>query len=374
MEIIGIIAEYNPFHLGHKYQIDLVKKIYPDSIIVVCLSSSFTQRGIPSVMNKWDKTKIALLNGVDLVVELPFVYSSQSADIFAHGAVKILNELGVSKIVFGSESNDIKLLKDIANLQINNIEFDEKVKYYLDKGCNYPTALSSAISKFGLEKVDSPNDLLGISYIKEIIKNNYDIEPLTIKRTNNYHGNNSGNILSASEIRNRLNKNISINNFINYEENILYKNIDIFPLLKYKIISDNNLEEYQTVDEGIEGRINKYINNSYSLEDFINKIKTKRYTYNKINRMFIHILTSFKKEDNFLDLDYIRILGFNKSKGRVYLNKIKKCSNVKFVTCYKPNISKTFDLEFKATKIYSLITGDATLIKRELGKPIYIDD
>ena len=123
MDVIGIIGEYNPFHLGHKYHIDKIKEMYPESILIVVTSTSFTQRGDISVLNKWDKTKILLDNNIDLVIELPFVYSTQSADIFAKGALKILNALKINKLIFGSESNDIELLKEIANLQINNKEF-----------------------------------------------------------------------------------------------------------------------------------------------------------------------------------------------------------------------------------------------------------
>ena len=110
MDVIGIIAEYNPFHKGHKYHIDRIKEMFPDSVIIACVSSCFTQRGEVSVLNKWDKSFIALRNGVNLVVELPFCYSVQSADIFAKGAIGILNLLGVNKIVFGSECNDIERL------------------------------------------------------------------------------------------------------------------------------------------------------------------------------------------------------------------------------------------------------------------------
>ena len=135
--IIGIIAEYNPFHNGHKYQIEKIKKKYPDSTIIVVMSSSFTQRGDVSLLNKWKKTKIALENNVDLIIELPFIFSTQSADIFAKGAIEILKELKVDLLVFGSESNNIKELEQIALTQINNKEYDLFVKKYLDKGYNY---------------------------------------------------------------------------------------------------------------------------------------------------------------------------------------------------------------------------------------------
>ena len=370
MDVIGIIAEYNPFHSGHKYHIDKIKEMYPDSLLIAVVSSSFTQRGDISILNKWDKTKIVLDNNIDLVIELPFVYSSQSADVFAKGSLKLLNELKVEKLVFGSESNDINLIKEIAKLQVNNKDFEYEVKNYLDLGYNYPTSLSKAINKFNIKKIDSPNDLLGISYVKEIIKNNYNIEPITIKRTNNYHGNNSDNILSASELREKINNNTSIKNFINYDEKLIYKNINIFPILKYKIISDsNNLNKYQTVDEGIENRINKVINESKTKDELIKNIKTKRYTYNKINRMLTHILISLTKEEAKYEIDYIRILGMN-SKGKNYLNNIKKEMVLPLVTNYKNVDSKLLNIEYRTTKIYSILVNDNSLINKELKGPI----
>lgn len=369
MEVIGIIGEYNPFHLGHKYHIDKIKEMYPDSILVAVISTSFTQRGNISVLNKWNKTNILLDNNIDLVIELPFVYSTQSADKFAYGALKILNEIGINRLIFGSECNDIKLLKEIASLQINNKEFDKKVKLYLDKGNNYPTSLSLAIKDFNIKKIDSPNDLLGISYIKEIIKNNFNIIPECIKRSNNFHGNNKGVIKSASELREFINKNKDIKKYINYDKKLIYKNTDDFSLLKYKIIS-SDIKSYMTVDEGIERRIYKYILEANNKDDLIKGIKTKRYTYNKINRMLTHILCCLTKDEANLNIDYIRILGFN-SIGKSYLNKIKKNTNIPFVTRYKDTDSKLLDIEYRVLKIYSILVDDKSLIKKELNKPIY---
>ena len=368
MDVIGIIGEYNPFHLGHKYHIDKIKEMYPESILIVVTSTSFTQRGDISVLNKWDKTKILLDNNINLVIELPFVYSTQSADIFAKGALKILNALKINKLIFGSESNDIELLKEIANLQINNKDFDNKVKLYLSEGYNYPTSLSRAIKDLGFNKIDTPNDLLGISYIKEIIKNKYNIIPETIKRTNNYHGNNNGKYKSASELRELIKENKSIKDYINYDEKVIYKSTDDFNFLKYKIIS-SDIKNYQTVDEGIENKINKEIINCSSKNELINLIKSKRYTYNKINRMLTHILCSLTKEEAKLNIDYVRILGFNKN-GKEYLNVIKKEIDIPLITNYKNTTSKLLDIEYRVLKIYSLLTNDSTLIKREISKPV----
>ena len=127
MDIIGIVAEYNPFHNGHLYQIQKIKEMYPNSLLIAVISSSFCQRGEISLINKWDKTSIALENSIDIVIELPFVFSTQSADIFAKGALKILNTMQCNKIVFGSETNDLKTLTSLAEYQVKDKEFDKKI-------------------------------------------------------------------------------------------------------------------------------------------------------------------------------------------------------------------------------------------------------
>lgn len=375
MKIIGVIAEYNPFHLGHLYQIKKIKEMYPDSIIIAIISTNFTQRGDISILNKWNKTKICLENNVDIVLELPTLYATQSSDIFASSALKILNHFKIDTLVFGSETNDIDTLYNLANTQLNNKEYDTLVTSYLSEGINYPTAMSKALNKLTNINIYKPNDLLGLSYIKEIIKNKYPITPISIKRSNDYHGNNiENNIISANLIRKLLQENKDISAYVpKITTNYLYHNISInnaFNLLKYKIINEiNNLDKYLTVDEGIENRIIKYINKSNTWLDLVMNIKTKRYTYNKINRMLIHILLGIKKEDNNKEI-YLRILGFNQS-GRKYLNKIKKDIDLPIYMSYKNNLSNTFDIEFRSTYIYSLIVNDPSLIEKEYqNKPI----
>ena len=187
METIGIIAEYNPFHNGHLYHLNTIKEMYPDSTIVLVMNGNFTERGDVSIIDKWKKTKIAINLGIDLVIELPYPFATQSADHFAYGAVTLLEKLNVDKLVFGSESNNIEDLKLIAKTQIENDEFEKLVKIYSKMGKNYPTALSCALEDLTGKKIETPNDLLGISYIKAILENNYKIKPETIKRTNDYH-------------------------------------------------------------------------------------------------------------------------------------------------------------------------------------------
>ena len=374
MHKIGIIAEYNPFHNGHLYQIKEIKKRYPDSTIISVVSSSFTQRGDISLLNKWDKTKIALDNGIDLVIELPFVYSTQASDIFAEGAVKILNYLGIDTLVFGTERDTIKDLELLADIQINNKEYQEKVKYYLNKGLNYATSTNKALEDITNVKVDTPNDLLALSYIKQIKLNKYNIKCTNIKRTTSYHGSEiKNNISSASNIREMFVNKQDIDNLIPFDKKNLYKVSmnDYLDILKYKVLSEDiNINKYQTVDEGIEGRIIDNITKVTTYEELIQNIKTKRYTYNKISRMLLHILTSFTKEEaSNIDIDYIRVLGFT-TKGQEYLSKIKKNITIPIITGYKKNISKVLDIEYRVTRIYSLFTS-ANLIKKEYQiKPI----
>lgn len=378
MKVIGVIAEYNPFHNGHLYQINKIKKMYPDSIIIGVVSSCFTQRGEISILNKWKKTKIALDNGVDLVIELPFVYATQSSDIFAKGAIDILNKLKIDTLVFGTESDNIEKLSEVANIQINNKNYDNLVKKYLNIGLNYPTALNKALEDLSNYKVDTPNDLLALSYIKEIKKNNYNIEVINIKRTTSYHGKEiKNNITSASNIRKLYLEDQDISSLIPYNKDILYKiNMEkYYNYLKYKIlIEESNLNKYQTVDEGIENRILKEIKKSNNYEELINNVKTKRYTYNKISRMLLHILTNFTKEEaSNISINYIRLLGFN-LKGKEYLNKIKKQLDIPIITRYKKEISKVLDIERRITKLYSLVTSTSEEEKEYKNKPIIKKD
>ena len=363
MKKIGIIAEFNPFHNGHKYFIDEVKKMFPDSIIILIMSGNFTERGDSSVINKWDKTLIALKNNVDIIVELPFKYTVQSADTFAYASIKLLNYLKVDYLVFGSESNDINKLLKIANEQLSN-DYDLKVKKELKKGINYPTALNNALKDLNQKEIKDPNDLLALSYIKEIIKNNYSFKPYNIKRTNNYHDIDSNDdIVSSSNIRVKLSQNLDISRMVPTNTLNVLKDKKIvskyFEYLKYKIISENDLSKYLDVDEGLPTRIKKYINESNSIEELIQNIKTKRYTYNRIYRMLNHILCSFTKEENNLlkDIEYIRILGFSNN-GQKYLNKIKDIIKTPILNKYDTNKYKALEIEYRVSEIYSLIYED----------------
>lgn len=360
MESVGIIAEYNPFHNGHLYHLTKIKEKHPNAVIVLVMSGNFTQRGDVSIIDKWKKTQIALKAGIDLVIELPFPFATQSADYFSYGSITLLEKLKVDKVIFGSESNNIKDLEIIADTQINNPDFDKLVKIYSKFGKNYPTAISLAVKDLTNQEITAPNDLLGISYAKVIKQNNYKIIPETIKRTNSYHEEElNESISSATAIRKALNNNEDIKTQVpeitlDYLTD-LHTIEEYFPLLKYKLITEKDLSIYNTVDEGIDQKLKKEIINATSYQDLINRIKSKRYTYNKLSRMLIHILCNFTKEkkEQFKDISYIRLLGFS-DKGRKYLNTIKKDLDIPLISKINRNKDPMLEFEIETTKIYSL--------------------
>ena len=368
MKKIGIICEYNPFHNGHIYHLQKIKEMFPDSIIILVMSGEFTMRGEISLLNKWDKTKIALKYGVSLVIELPIIYAVNSSDTFAEGSLKILELLKCDYVVFGSESNDINSLETITKTMINNPDFDLLVKEHLNNGNNYPTSLSYALKKIIHKDTNNPNDLLAISYIKQIIINNYYIKPLSIKRTNNYHDKEiNNNITSATSIREALKNNQDISKVVPKETNELIIKKDFsnnyFKILKYQIINNiNHLDEFNDVTEGIGNLIKNNIINANSLDDLINHIKTKRYTYNRINRILLHILLNIKKKDinNLKEINYIRILGFDKL-GRNYLKNIKKEINIPIITKYSDIKDNNLLFQRYISSIYYLIINKEEL-------------
>lgn len=365
MKSVGIICEYNPFHYGHIYHLEQVKKRYPDHAIILIMSGNFLQRGDTSLINKWDKTRIALDYGVDLVVELPFPFATQSADIFAAGSIGLLKELHVDKLVFGSECNDIEKFKTLAEIQLHHELYDEQVRNYLDQGENYPTALSKALFNITGYTIDTPNDILGLSYVREIIKQKANIEPVCIKRTNDYHSKTMNEkISSASSIREALRKKQDISAFVPKETMHYLKPYHMiehyYPFLKFKILTEvNDLDMYQSVDEGMDVRLKKFILMSNSYQELVENLKMKRYTYQKIHRMLLHILCNFTKDEasDMKKLKYIRVLGFS-SRGQLYLKTYKKKIDLPILT----NFTKMNDmlaLEFRATCVYASILDEA---------------
>lgn len=370
---IGIICEYNPFHNGHVYHIEKIKELFPNSIIVLVMSGCFTERGEISMLNKWDKTEIALNHNVDLVVELPHFYATNSADIFAEGAIRILSYLNCDYLVFGSECNNIDLFNQLVDIQLYNEDYDNLVQEYMDSGLNYPTSMSKALKDLCDETITTPNDLLGLSYIKQIKLQESSIIPLTIQRTNNYHDKEiNDNITSATSIREALKNNQDITNYVPYDtkDKLITTNYEekYYTLLKYKLISEiDELDKYLDVSEGLDKRIKKFILKSNTKQELIENIKTKRYTYNRLNRMFLHIITNLKKSDvtKLKQINYIKILGFNEQ-GKDHLKEVRKDGLIPVITNYSQLDDLALDYELQVTFLYNYITNQEELNQKEL--------
>lgn len=354
MKKIFIVAEYNPFHNGHIYQLKKVKELYPDSLITIIMSGNYTMRGDISLLSENEKASIALKYGADLIIKLPFKFSVSAADIFAKGAIDIAKHLKLDTIIFGSESNNKDLLLNTAKNLL-----DEKK---LDKNLSYPAAISKAYN------IDlKPNDLLATSYIKEIIKNRLDIDIIPFKRTNGYYDEDISFIASGHSIRNAINNSLDFKNAVpteTYELLKTRKEVDIYKIFKHIVLTTDDLTIYNDINMTMHHKIKNAIKCN-NLELFINEMHSKDITINKIKRAIITILTQFKYEG--FDTKYIRILGFN-SKGRDYLNKIKKELTIPLITNIK-GFDKLLYLDNKTDKVYTNLTG----IKIKIDAPVNID-
>ncbi len=364
MKVVGIIAEFNPFHNGHMYLLNKTKKMFPNAIYVLIMSGNFTQRGKPSILDKKSKTEIALKAGFDLVVELPFPFATAASDVFAYGAIKLAHTLGVTDLVFGSESDDLTYLEEMTNIELYDKSFDSLVRVYLASGLNYPSARSQAFTDITGKSISLPNDILASSYLKAVKKNNYSIIAHSIKRTNDYNSNQlEENISSASSIRKALLDGNDITEqvpsfVVPYLESIEDKIItsdDYFKYLKYKLITDNNDNSYPSLDKSLLNKLKKNVTKVTSYDELINSVKTKNITYRKIARGLLYYLCDFKTDtkNKMSDITYIRILGIS-GNGRSYLNKIKKNCSLPIISKFTREKDDMLAFEYKTTIIYSL--------------------
>ena len=369
MKASGIICEYNPFHKGHKHQIDVIKSKSENPIVAI-MSGNFTQRGDIAVIDKFKRTEIALDNGVDLVIELPAVYAVSSAENFAKAGVKIAQALGVTEnLCFSAEEKNTDLLFDIANA-FDREDFNNKVKEFMDKGDYYPIAVQKAVevtvSKDAADTVTKANNILSVEYLKAL--KNTDIKPMIIERIGVGHdcGECSGDITSASNIRKMINeKSGEIFEYMPtcnrelFENPANLDNLEKIILYKLRTMSREDIEKLPDVNEGLENRIYASVKNSTTLQELINNIKTKRYTMARIRRIIICALLGITKDMQSIDVPYIRVLGFDK-KGGELLKQVKLPLITNVSDGYKnldENAKKIFDVDLLASDLYSLGTG-----------------
>lgn len=349
MKVYGLIAEFNPFHNGHKLFIDSIKQKYHPDVLIAVMSGNFVQRGDFAVLDKWDRAKLAVEYGVDLVVELPMACAVEPADLFAQGAVKLLQLSGIDTLVFGTEEQ-----VDFTDIAQKLLAADNSFKQ--DYQQSSATNLTDYYQSIGIDISKLPNQLLGLNYVKQIQEHKFEIAVKTIKRL--------PNDFSATKIRQCLTTKQSIaeltppltQELLNEQQLVTWD--DYFPFLKYQI-TNSSLKELQQIYqmvEGLEYKLKKEIVSSNNFTQFIEQVKSKRYTMARLRRLMIYVLLNVKSSEinNVYKNPYLRILGFN-GIGQKYLNTLKK-SDVKLITRVGKNDKDLLDLEIRADRIRQLVT------------------
>ncbi|MDQ0231287.1 nucleotidyltransferase [Metabacillus malikii] len=398
MKAVGVVVEYNPFHNGHLYHLRESKKLSNADVTIAVMSGYFLQRGEPAFVSKWARTKMALDSGIDLVVELPYAFATQKAETFANGAVSILEALGCNYLCFGSEDGTIDSFINAANLVLKeNERYDELIKQYIQTGVNYPTAITRAfqnlIKNDKVVDLSQPNNILGYHYVKAMLIQKTKMKPLTIVRTAaGYHEENfvSPSIASATSIRKAILTNShDISRYVPVETkrvldeyfhaNQLYHHWEhYFDYLKYALMtmSGDELRTVYEMEEGLEHRLSKFIRTSHSFQEFMENVKTKRYTWTRLQRLCLHILTRTTKQnmENMTPLEkspYIRLLGMS-LKGQEYLRTIKKQLDIPLISKVSDGLHPILDLDLKAATIFHMIFSEplrSELLKREYNTP-----
>lgn len=389
-KVLGIISEYNPFHNGHLYHLEQSKKLSGCDYTVAVISGNFTQRGSTSLVDKWEKTRMALANGVDLVIELPVLYSISSAENFADGSIKILNSLGiVDTLSFGAETSDIAVLSKIADvLTVEPTEYKNILSHELKKGLSFPKARENALLMYlgDIRKysgvLSSPNNILGIEYLKALKKYKSNINPICIKRIESDYNsiNFSNNIASATAIRNLVkNKSFDIIKDLvpestysilidNVQNGHIVEDLSIFEKEIIYVLRKMSIEEIANlpdVSEGLEYSIKKAADSCNSIVELLNLVKSKRYTSTRIQRILLYALLGITKKDMQVSKTtkpYVRILGFNNF-GKTLLSEIARNNpKLNIITSVKKftdsNSNKNFNLllnkDIFATNVYTI--------------------
>ena len=388
--VVGIIAEYNPFHNGHAYHLEKSKELAKADYVIAVVSGNFVQRGNVSLINKWDKANMALAEGADLVIELPTVYSISSAENFAYGAVKILSSLNiVDYIAFGTETDNINILEKCADILYRQPQkFVNLLNHELSKGLSFPKARENALLMYLNDirtysnVLSSPNNILAIEYLKALKRLKSHIRPIAIKRKGSGYNELeiTNNFASATAIRKKIidNKPAGISKLMpSNSYRVLYnsiqkghfvKDITSFEKEILYVLRKMNLKEIANlpdVTEGLEHAIKNAASSCNTIEEFMNIIKTKRYTNTRIQRILLYALLGITKDDmkNSMKVQpYIRVLGMN-NKGKDLISVISRSNpNLNIITSVKKyidsnpnkNLLNMLNIDINATNTYTL--------------------
>ena len=380
--ILAVISEYNPFHNGHLKHLNTSKQLTKADFSIAIISGNFVQRGEPAFVDKWTRAEMALKAGFDIVIELPTIYSISSAENFAEGAIKILNNLGiVDYLSFGSEIGEITPLNDLANILYREPkELSILINQLIRTGISYPKARELALIEFlgshskYKQILNHPNNILGIEYLKAIKKYKSTIKPITIKREYSEH--NSSTIKKG--IAKLIQKNKNVHTLIPYESyelleqaiqnNKIISGLKVFEKEIIYTLRRMTLPEIASlpdVSDGLENRIKQAVNNCNDIDTLINNIKSKNFTQTRIQRILIYSLLGITQKDMNISkkiTPYIRVLGFNKH-GKKIISAIAKqnpkthviISVKKFMeNCNDSNLRNMISKDILSTNIYTL--------------------
>ena len=379
-KICGIIAEYNPLHNGHIYHIRETRRIGKVDFVVAIISGNFMQRGVPAILDKWTRGRLAVEAGsVDLVLEIPYFIATESAEYYAKGSIGILESLGViDSVSFGSEKGNVEELKDIAKLlREEPFKYSDKLTEYIAEGMSFPKARERVVAEFLGDEYSKmlrlPNNILAVEYLKHIKS----MQAITIKRQGGYHADDAGpEYPSATGIRKKIldNKYDIVKNSVPREvyEEITNNSIsglsksmkEYFNLIRTEIVKRNSseLENIQGITEGLENKIKKEIRYHDDYKEFVSSVKSKRYTMTAIERGLNHILMSIDKkevEEAFEnEMWYTRVLALN-DRGAFVLKKAKEKAGIKILNNInkEEKLPELFKYDIMASDIYNIITG-----------------
>ena len=410
MKTVGLITEYNPFHNGHAYHIEKAKMVTGADRVIVVMSGDFVQRGAPAVMPKHLRTESALLSGASLIIELPVCFATGSAEYFAQGSISLLNQLGcIDSICFGSECGDLHLLKEIAQILADEpIEYQTALKQALKEGASFPAARQEALNIYSdkySEILASPNNILGIEYLKALAKIRSKMEPFTIKRIGaGYHDMDiDGQFSSATAIRSDIYQLADVNSSSeslplthiqtqvpsschelmkkNYQTRYPVKADDFSLLLKAKLLSETagSLSHYLDMSPELANRILRLRNDYLSFEQFCDLLKTKELTRSRISRSFIHVLLGITNDwltAMKAPAPYARILGFRRDHADL-LGILKRTSDIPLITSparavLADTAYQMLELDIYASDLYESVITDlyGTPFHNELTKQI----
>jgi len=396
----GIIVEYNPFHNGHLYHLQQTRKKTNADVVIAVMSGQFLQRGEPALVSKWARTKMALKAGVDLVIELPYTFCTQKAEKFAEGAVYLLTSLQADFICFGSESGNIDTFTNTINFISNHeSEYNRFIKQFMNEGVSYPKAASLAFQQLAptqdLLDLSKPNNILGYHYVKALQEIGSKTIPMTIGRIHaGYHDQqlSSAKISSATSIRKTLAENRTLDYIQSHIPDTTYQELSAFyqkfntfafwenfwPFLKYRLshTEPDELRDIYEVEEGMEYRLIRFAQEATSFKDFMEMIKTKRYTWTRLQRACVHILTNTRKGKMRNKVpEYIRVLGFNQL-GRQYLKEKKERILLPIISNLSQADHKAIQLDIKISQMYSFAfgnNGQKIIEEEKKGLPIIVE-